>query len=305
MVKAGSIERQKDGTWKIDRAWYGQGMVFKDEYAYKNHPDKPCYVPELSDTVYTANDILALCNGQKDFADELFDGLDWSHPESLMEDWMMNNEWVYCDQCGHLVNYGDGCNDTVCPICGKAVGDEPKTQRPAHASAKKGDKAAKDYVKVADLLDYCRQAEEVAEKCREMATNIPKGEALSPNMIEHVAEADHYFSKVYCDWHFTFPNAIKTVAAKLRADMPEAEPVDWYGIFVDTLKFSEKSVRSDGSEILAMTEKAANAIADLLEALYASQGLEKTGITGCYEKKEDERSGETDGYTGWWYVNLE
>ncbi len=123
MIKIGHIEKKKDGSWKIERKWHGQGYVFKDEEAYVTRPDDPCYVPELSDAVYTANDILALCNGQKEFADELFDGLDWSHPESLMEDWMVNNEWVRCGQCGKLINYGDGCNDTVCPFCGKEVDD--------------------------------------------------------------------------------------------------------------------------------------------------------------------------------------
>ena len=96
-------------------------MIFKDEDAYKNHKDKPCYVPELSDSVYTGNDFLEMCNCQEDLADELFEGVDWQHPESLKEDWFVNNEWVECKGCGKIVDYGDGCNDTKCPHCGRKV----------------------------------------------------------------------------------------------------------------------------------------------------------------------------------------
>lgn len=37
------------------------------------------------------------------------------------EDWFANGEWVECEGCGKIINYGDGCNDTKCPNCGKAV----------------------------------------------------------------------------------------------------------------------------------------------------------------------------------------
>ena len=96
-------------------------MIFKDEEAYKFHKDQPCYSPELSDSVYTGNDFLELCNCQQDLADELFEGVDWQHPESLKEDWFVNGEWVECEECGKIINYGDGCNDTKCPNCGRKV----------------------------------------------------------------------------------------------------------------------------------------------------------------------------------------
>lgn len=38
----------------IEREYYGQGMIFKDEEAYKEHPEQVCYVPELSDSIYTS-----------------------------------------------------------------------------------------------------------------------------------------------------------------------------------------------------------------------------------------------------------
>ena len=52
----------------IQREFYGQGYIVKDEAAFLSHPDKVCYVPELSDTPYTHNDILALCDGQEALA---------------------------------------------------------------------------------------------------------------------------------------------------------------------------------------------------------------------------------------------
>lgn len=109
---------------QLEREYYGQGMVFKSWDAYENRPSEPCYVPELSDAVYAAEDFLAMCNGQKHFADELFHGCDWQHPETLMEDWFRNNEWVKCPKCGKLVDYGDGCNETKCPSCGTEIEED-------------------------------------------------------------------------------------------------------------------------------------------------------------------------------------
>lgn len=107
----------------IERVYFQQGYVFKDAYAYKHEPDKVCYIPELSDEKYTRNDFLRICHEQEEFADELFDMVDWQHPESLMDDWFNNNEWKECTGCGKLVNYGDGCNDKKCPNCGTEVED--------------------------------------------------------------------------------------------------------------------------------------------------------------------------------------
>lgn len=84
MLKIGSIE-DNDGEYIHHREFYRQGMIFKDEEVYKFHKDQPCYSPELSDSVYTGNDFLELCNCQQDLADELFEGVDWQHPESLKE----------------------------------------------------------------------------------------------------------------------------------------------------------------------------------------------------------------------------
>lgn len=120
MIKVGSI-KENDGEYTIDRGFYRQGWVFKDEDAYRNRKSEPCYVPELSDTVYTGEDFLRISHDQQEFADELFEGVDWQHPETLLEDWLCNDEWVICEGCGKLIDYGDGCNDKKCPNCGKEV----------------------------------------------------------------------------------------------------------------------------------------------------------------------------------------
>lgn len=75
----------------IERDFYGQGMVVKDEEAYldADHPHRICYIPELSDSLYTRQDFLDMCKGQREFADELFYACDWQHPESLMNDWII------------------------------------------------------------------------------------------------------------------------------------------------------------------------------------------------------------------------
>ena len=44
----------------IDRGYYRQGWIFKDEDAFQNRPDDVCYIPELSDEKYTRNDILKI-----------------------------------------------------------------------------------------------------------------------------------------------------------------------------------------------------------------------------------------------------
>ncbi len=117
MLKVGSIE-EKYGEYSINRKYYRQDMIFKDEDACRNRKDEPCYAPELSYSVYTGNDILNIFNGQQEFADELFEGLDWQHPETLMEDWIRNNDWVVCDGCGELVDYGNSSNYKVCQSYG-------------------------------------------------------------------------------------------------------------------------------------------------------------------------------------------
>lgn len=101
---------------KIEREFYGQGYIFKDEDAFYNRPDDPCYIPELSDTVYTRNSIVQECNNQADIAEEVFTTLDWQHVDTLLEDWFCNGELDTCKKCDRIFNsyYADKC-----PYCGE------------------------------------------------------------------------------------------------------------------------------------------------------------------------------------------
>lgn len=115
MVKAGSVERKPDGGWQIDREWYGQGYIFKDEEAFLTRPDAPCYVAELSDEVYTHHDILRICNGQEEIAKLCFDEIDWQHPETWLDEAIREDEFEMCPKCKKLYPmYGERC---ACPVC--------------------------------------------------------------------------------------------------------------------------------------------------------------------------------------------
>ena len=64
----------------------------------------------------------------------------------------------------------------------------------------------------------------------------------------------------------------------------------------------QKNIWSTGDEILCKTESAADALADMFEGLYAASNEDVLVNTGYYDPEEDERNGEVDRYTGWWYV---
>ena len=93
MLLIGSYSPKNEGKPEIiDRDYYRQGWIFKDEDAFQNRPDDVCYIPELSDEKYTRNDILKLLAGDEELAETMFEELDWQHPESLLEDWKANGE---------------------------------------------------------------------------------------------------------------------------------------------------------------------------------------------------------------------
>lgn len=103
----------------IVREFYGQGMIFKSDAAFYDteHPDRACYIPELSDSKYSRNDFLGMCNNQTDLAEELYKAVDWQHPETLLDEWYRHGELDTCKNCGMLFNcYGE----TKCPYCGAA-----------------------------------------------------------------------------------------------------------------------------------------------------------------------------------------
>ena len=108
----------------IERDSTRNGFCFKSYKNYVNHPKEPCYVPETTDTVYTAESFLDICRGQKEFADFLFQKCDWQHPEALLDKFIQEEEWVICPKCEKLVSYLGGEGDTECPICGEEIEDD-------------------------------------------------------------------------------------------------------------------------------------------------------------------------------------
>lgn len=82
--------------------------------------------------------------------------------------------------------------------------------------------------------------------------------------------------------------------------------IDWMEMIVNALPdYSDGIIWADEDEILVKTELAANTIADLIEALYRTQGEDILVNTGYYDPEEDKRNNEEDRYTGWWYVNID
>ena len=49
-----------------------------------SHPERVCYVPELSDAGYTRQGFLAMCNGQEEVATlRVSNAVDWQGPGNL------------------------------------------------------------------------------------------------------------------------------------------------------------------------------------------------------------------------------
>lgn len=119
----GSIQIDPDTKqYKIDRGPTSQGYVYKNEENYYENPDKPCYIPELHDTIYTKNDFLELTRNNESIADLLFDIVDWQSPETLFDEWLNYNLIVECEHCHNYVIYGDGMeNTTHCPYCNTKI----------------------------------------------------------------------------------------------------------------------------------------------------------------------------------------
>lgn len=79
--------------------------------------------------------------------------------------------------------------------------------------------------------------------------------------------------------------------------------IEWFDVIAERLRdYPEGDIWSSGNEILCRTEEVADALADMFECLYGAQGEEILVNTGYYDPVKDERNGEVDIYTGWWYV---
>ena len=72
------------------------------------------------------------------------------------------------------------------------------------------------------------------------------------------------------------------------ADMLPSSPEEGYRMWYD------------GEEILCETEQMAEHLADFIDTIYRGQ----TATTGYYDPEEDERNGETNDHTGWYYVTV-
>lgn len=115
MLRVGDYTPEAEDTEQIiSREYYRQGYIFKDEEAYKTSLDKVCYIPELSNVTYTHQSFLDMCDNQEDLAADLFDRVDWQHPETLLEEDYMNGELDDCENCGRMFLSYDA---TECPHC--------------------------------------------------------------------------------------------------------------------------------------------------------------------------------------------
>lgn len=116
-MKIGSYTPGTDGAAPvIEREYFQQGYIVKDEEAYLNYPDKVCYVPELFDEGYTRQDFLDMCYGQEEMADMLFEMVDWQSPETLQNELFDMQEIDFCPVCKKL--YFMAGEQRPCPVCG-------------------------------------------------------------------------------------------------------------------------------------------------------------------------------------------
>lgn len=93
-----------------------QGKVYKNYDAFESRVGI-CYIPELNDTAYTYDDILAECNGSEDITREIFYTLDWQSPSSLYNDYLNSEEIHQCTGCKKSFF----CYEVdLCPFCKKS-----------------------------------------------------------------------------------------------------------------------------------------------------------------------------------------
>lgn len=114
--KVGECVVDREGVILVlRRECFGQGWIFKDWGAFYHEPQKPCYVPELSEKVYTRADFLSLCKGQEDIAEMVFEGVDWQCPEVYLDEQYRDGELDTCGFCGNIFKSHEADR---CPYCG-------------------------------------------------------------------------------------------------------------------------------------------------------------------------------------------
>lgn len=96
-----------DGVvYKDDMAFEtGEGVCYVPEFGFENSNENPFefYAKALIATEiegntyvaiqgYTRQDFIELCDGNEKLARELYDHVDWQHPETLWDEWLEDEE---------------------------------------------------------------------------------------------------------------------------------------------------------------------------------------------------------------------
>lgn len=99
---------------EIEKGYSEQGMIYKNSKAFYEKLDEICYVPESHDEGYKYEDFIELASGNDFIAKILFDSVDWQDPETLLEEWICEDEVHICKGCDNMyVSYEVEC----CPKC--------------------------------------------------------------------------------------------------------------------------------------------------------------------------------------------
>lgn len=90
-------------TKHFKREYFRQGYIYKNYSAYKKD-NEVCYIPELSDYLYTRQDFLDITNENQKLADYLFESVDWQSPETLLDELKTNEEDFLYEKFNYIVN---------------------------------------------------------------------------------------------------------------------------------------------------------------------------------------------------------
>lgn len=81
--------------------YIGQGYGYKKDIDWEQvSPEEVIYIPEYGyrngticeDSIYTKKDFIDITGGDNKLAQELFEDVDWQHPETLYDEWEVDNE---------------------------------------------------------------------------------------------------------------------------------------------------------------------------------------------------------------------
>ena len=101
MIEIGKKTETPEGVF-YELEYGGEGNIYKNEDAFLNRPNEVCYVPEYAvedyengqvpqtGDCYTHNSLLELCKGDEEVCQNLFYSLEWTYPETLLEEWDLN-----------------------------------------------------------------------------------------------------------------------------------------------------------------------------------------------------------------------